>query len=269
MSSRRKNQRLAPIVLSDIRHDSTCITLKLPINLACELCAKKLDIHSFTRKSKKVKERHKNKRNRCAQFWDSHWANDKNALEGNILKHRQTRSYLNIQQDIEINYYLLCDRNKIVDQEINQKRKSNMITKPINTSDEVTLHDRNQNETKENNLSDASSDCGQGPTNPPSDELLPDCPTHTDNTLKQFLEQQFPRNSSSITSPYKLSHSGKEEIGNRRAMDLAKYLSPMIKTLSRGLINNAICIVEEIMIDLKETHSQLDTTGGILNKDKM
>ena len=267
MSSRRKKQRLAPIALSDIRLDSTCITLKLPISLACEICAKKLDIHTAKRKPKKVKDWHKSKRNRCAQFWDSHWAKDKNVSEGNILKHQQTRSYLNIQQDIEINYCLLCDRNKIIDQEINQKRKSNLITKLIITSDEVTLHDPNQNETIENNLSDASSDCGQGPTNPPSDKLLPDRPTSptpsqsdihnlNSNTLKEFLEQYFPRNASSITSPYKLSHSGKEDIGNRRTMDLVKYLS------------NALCIAEEVMIDLKRICFKLDTVGGILNVNK-
>ena len=41
------------ILLSDIKYNSTCVTLKMPLSLACENCKPELDPHGNTRKKQK------------------------------------------------------------------------------------------------------------------------------------------------------------------------------------------------------------------------
>jgi len=110
-SSRTRCSRKTSILLSDIKLQSTCITLRLPLSLACEKCKPDIDILSFTRKKRKSKDRLKNKRNRCSQYWDSHWVTGGNATEGNVLQHRKVRNYLGIESDITIDYYCYYANN--------------------------------------------------------------------------------------------------------------------------------------------------------------
>ena len=97
--------------ITTIKYDSTCLNIEpggLPLSLACEICAPKLD--PLTKKSsrRKVKERHKHPSNRCKQYWLSRWGRDsKTAEKGKILKHNTVRSYLKIDRDVLIEYHPL------------------------------------------------------------------------------------------------------------------------------------------------------------------
>ena len=100
-SSTRKSKktRYKHINLSDVKHDSTCLTLSIPFSLLCVICERKSCVLTNHRKTKFKKERHKSIQNRCCQYWDLKWTS-KNA--GHLLTHQRTRSYLGIEQEIDI-----------------------------------------------------------------------------------------------------------------------------------------------------------------------
>ena len=50
-TQKRKKLQPNPFHISDIKYDSTCITLDLPLDFRCEVCYRKKDI--FTKKSSK------------------------------------------------------------------------------------------------------------------------------------------------------------------------------------------------------------------------
>ena len=67
--------------ISEIKLDSTCITLGLLLSLAYCNFAPKPDPLTKKRKSKFVKERHKSKRRRCKQYYNSSWTIEKKMLQ--------------------------------------------------------------------------------------------------------------------------------------------------------------------------------------------
>ena len=67
---------------------------------------------SFNQIPKKARKIIKDKRNRCSQYWISHWTRGPRASEGNVIKHRQVRSYLRIENEVKINYYLYYSKKK-------------------------------------------------------------------------------------------------------------------------------------------------------------
>ena len=103
------NNRI-PILLSEIKFDSTCVTLGLPYSLGCGSCKTKLDPCIKTRKSKFMKERNKCERRRCQHYWDSSWTIGKDATEGNVLQHKLVRGYLQIENAVTIDYFKPYDR---------------------------------------------------------------------------------------------------------------------------------------------------------------
>ena len=108
--------------------------------LACDICAPKLDIHSKKSSQKTKKERHKHVSNKCKQYWVSKWSNEKCLQTGLLKKHNLTRRYLNIQQDVKIDF-----------EEV-KKRKSNLIATNV------------KNATKKH----MPSHCAKQPVNPES-----------------------------------------------------------------------------------------------------
>ena len=100
----RRAARAIDIDLSDIRHDTTCINIVpggLPLSIACEVYHPKLDIHTKKSSQKSKKQRHKHLTNKCKQFWMSKWSNGN---IGPLKKHNFTRGFLNINQDVEIQF---------------------------------------------------------------------------------------------------------------------------------------------------------------------
>ena len=65
-----------PIELSEIRYDSTCITLNIPISFACLTCEPKMCIHTKKGRQHKALERLKDDRNKCEQLWLTKVATD-------------------------------------------------------------------------------------------------------------------------------------------------------------------------------------------------
>ena len=56
VKSKRKHPPIA-IEASHVKHNSTCVSLRLPIPLACAECTPEIDVHSHTRTKKKRKDR--------------------------------------------------------------------------------------------------------------------------------------------------------------------------------------------------------------------
>ena len=61
------NKYNTPMLLSLIKYDSTCVSLKLHHSLVCLNCEPKLNPLSFKREQNMKKERHKSNRCKCQQ----------------------------------------------------------------------------------------------------------------------------------------------------------------------------------------------------------
>ena len=90
--------------LSDVRYNSTCITLQIPISLACLTCEPKLCIHTKKGRQQKASERLKAERNRCEQLWLTKWVSNKNSATSKIVRHNQVRAYLGIQSNVILEF---------------------------------------------------------------------------------------------------------------------------------------------------------------------
>ena len=104
--TRRSDKEGMVIELSDIRYDSTCLTLNLPKCLCCDNCEHKVEasIGLAKKSSMKTKSfRTMSPRRRCQQLWLSKFAED-TMPTGKVQKHNRTRNYLNIRPDVIIDY---------------------------------------------------------------------------------------------------------------------------------------------------------------------
>ena len=113
MVSSRASQIANSIDLSQVKCNSTCISLNIPSSLECSECANELDPLIRTRKKRKS-QRQKCDRRKCRQYWDTKWTQGKDATEGNILKHKKVRAYLQINQDITIDYKCIYKKDEYV-----------------------------------------------------------------------------------------------------------------------------------------------------------
>ena len=107
MTMRRSRHKAIHIDISNIKHDTTCCNILpggLPITVACDICKSKLDIHTKKSSQKSKIERHKHASNKCKQYWVSKWSGGECVTQGEILKHSFTRQYLNIEQDVKIEF---------------------------------------------------------------------------------------------------------------------------------------------------------------------
>ena len=102
--------RETPILLSNVKYNSTCITLQIPLDLACGECKKQLNPLENTRKKRKC-ERQKSERRRCEQYWCSKYGLNMSSTEGHALMHRKVRRWLRIDQDIVIHLNMRILKN--------------------------------------------------------------------------------------------------------------------------------------------------------------
>ena len=98
--------------LSDLNYDSTCISLELPYDIACEVCKPKSNFSLLKKSSRPSQKRLKylHYTNRCKQYWDSHWVKPSNVTNGILLNHVQSRRYLGVAPDVAIEYYCVYDK---------------------------------------------------------------------------------------------------------------------------------------------------------------
>lgn len=109
-STRRPTNGLH-INLSNIKYDSTCITLCLPTHLACRACMKDACVHTHTRKKRKSSQRQKNPRNRCQQYWTTKWTQGPLATTAHLATHNRVRGYLGIEKDVILECFNLYEAN--------------------------------------------------------------------------------------------------------------------------------------------------------------
>ena len=106
-SSRRSRKKTKPnILLSDIKYNSTCITLDLPFMLCCdESCRPFLEAKSgMLKKSSRGPKRFRDlsDRRRCKQPWAS-VHNNAYKTTSTIHNYLRVRNYMNIESDVSIN----------------------------------------------------------------------------------------------------------------------------------------------------------------------
>ena len=106
---RTKEQRKININLTDIKYDSTCITLKLPIAMSCDICKGKMEaMCGMMKKSSRAPKRYRDisQRWNCQQLWLTKYGeHDRNA--STVQKHVSVRNYLNISQEVVLDYKTL------------------------------------------------------------------------------------------------------------------------------------------------------------------
>ena len=134
----------------------------LPITIACDICQSKLDIHS--KKSSKIekKERHKHVTNKCKQYWISKWSNENTTQIGLLKKHNLTRRYLNIEQDVKIDFENFKKRKVNListnEKEIREDKTSNCSEQPVNSEFEFTGISNNRKDIPPVDMPDVTGD---------------------------------------------------------------------------------------------------------------
>ena len=104
---RSSRHKAIHIDISNIKHDTTCCNILpggIPFHVACDICKSKLDIHTKNSSQKSKKERLKHASNKCKQYWISKWSGGNPVTTGESLKHSFTRRFLNIEQDVKIEF---------------------------------------------------------------------------------------------------------------------------------------------------------------------
>ena len=109
---KRKKLQPNPFHISDIKYDSTCITLDLPLDFCCEVCKRKKDI--FTKKSSKPEKKQKylHSTNQCKQLWDSSWAEKTHVTNGTLVQHNRVRNYLGIEAGVRLDFKCAYNKNQ-------------------------------------------------------------------------------------------------------------------------------------------------------------
>ena len=215
--------RNIPILLSDIKYNSTCLTLKVPYSLACGECNQSLNPLSNTRKKRKT-ERQKSERRRCQQYWASKYVMGANCTEGNAIMHRKVRGYLGIKQDIILNLDSPYSKNvnSIISHDIHTNETSSI---PVNFN-------MSNNSTAFKELQIPVS-VKQSKTIDPVDSRTINDKQTINQKIDSFLESEFPRN-------YTLSRGGRWYVdGNhisseRRINDISLVVYDFLRVLSKS-----------------------------------
>ena len=90
------------INLSDIKYNSTCISLNIPLVMSCDICKLKIEAMSgMSKKSSREPNRFRDLSDhwKCQQLWLSRHAEDKQN-QATVQKHFCVRNYLNIAQEV-------------------------------------------------------------------------------------------------------------------------------------------------------------------------
>ena len=90
------------------KRDSSCVSLQLPMNLACDHCKKKLDPLTFNRQKKlKKTEIQTSRLYKCHKPWDVSFA----TTSGKTLQHNKVRTFLNLEKDVTVEYVFAYNKN--------------------------------------------------------------------------------------------------------------------------------------------------------------
>lgn len=121
---RDRGRPVVPIDLSQVKHNSTCITLCLPSSLACQNCANEVCILTNKRKKRIANERQRSPRNHCLQYWTNKWTENSLASAPHLATHNKVRAYLGIEKNVIIEHYSFYELNDSINNS-SQKRKLN------------------------------------------------------------------------------------------------------------------------------------------------
>ena len=102
-TTRRSRRSQAPVnvLLTEIGPNSTCLSLGIPIQLACGVCTPRMDITSFSRK-RKHNQRQLSDRRKCQQYWDDKWLSGHCPTNAKLKMYKAVRDYLNITSNLDM-----------------------------------------------------------------------------------------------------------------------------------------------------------------------
>jgi hypothetical protein len=122
---KKRSTKSVDILLTDINKNSTCNSLKLPMEWTCGQCINERDMLLQTRSNKSTKQRHLTERNRCQQIWDISWSTKSRVSTNKLLLHNNVRSYLKVKGVVNIDYVPISANRK------KKRTKPITITTPI------------------------------------------------------------------------------------------------------------------------------------------
>ena len=105
----RRTKKGIDINLSLVKYDSTCISLNIPFVMSCDICQPKMEaICGMSKKSSRGRKRFRDicERWKCQQLWLSKHAEDKQH-KSTVQKHFRVQNYLNIAQEVVLDYQSL------------------------------------------------------------------------------------------------------------------------------------------------------------------
>ena len=107
----RRTKKGIDINLSDIKYDSTCMSLNIPLVMSCDICKPKIEaMCGMSKKSSREPKRFRDLSDRwkCQQLWLSRHAEDKRS-KTTVQKHFRVRNYLNIAQEVVLDCESLAE----------------------------------------------------------------------------------------------------------------------------------------------------------------
>jgi hypothetical protein len=108
----RRSQTPVNVLLTEIGPNSTCLSLSIPIQLACGVCSPRMDITSFSRK-RKHNQRQLSDRRKCQQYWDDKWLSRDLQSNAKLKMYKDVRDNLNINTSyLDINSEIYVHANK-------------------------------------------------------------------------------------------------------------------------------------------------------------
>ena len=164
-----RSRQKKDILLTDIKYNSTCLTLDIPFSLCCDICKPiKEAANGLLKNSSKtrMKKRYRDttERWRCQQPWASCNLSDTSTI-GKVNHCKKVRDFLKIETDITI-------KNYSVDHSRSKRARLDLVSTPSNNSNAINLNNNNNVITRNKNMSK--------PSDPPS--VRQSTPTRLDSS---------------------------------------------------------------------------------------
>ena len=135
-TTRRSRRSQAPVnvLLTEIGPNSTCLSLGIPIQLACGVCSPKMDITTNSRK-RKHNQRQLSDCRKCQQYWDDKWMYGHCPTNAKLKMYKALREYLNINStNLDINSETYVHANKYKSAALSTHPSSHSSSSPSHPS---------------------------------------------------------------------------------------------------------------------------------------
>ena len=128
--------KVKSIEFTDIKSNSTCLTINLPRDLCCDICRQKKDAACCLLKKSSVGSKrfrdYKSKRWRCQQPWSKEHINEL-STGATVRKYVRIANFIGIEPDLLLSYQCAYKKENIT-------RKKNLVQEPSDPPSEHPIH---------------------------------------------------------------------------------------------------------------------------------